>query len=157
MYATVANDGERIPPTLIEGFINADGSFASSVQPNPVEVISPKAAKIVREMMETVVSDEGTAPMASITGYRIGGKTGTAQVVDPECRCYSTDVIASFIGMAPAEDPEIVVAIAIHHPKNGRYGGRLAGPVFKEVAQYALQDRNIPPSEGTPPKLAVEW
>jgi cell division protein FtsI (penicillin-binding protein 3) len=157
MYATVANDGKRIPPTLIEGFINADGSFASSVQPNPVEVISPKAAKIVREMMETVVSDEGTAPMASITGYRIGGKTGTAQVVDPECRCYSTDVIASFIGMAPAEDPEIVVAIAIHHPKNGRYGGRLAGPVFKEVAQYALQDRNIPPSEGIPPKLAVEW
>lgn len=157
MYATVANDGKRIPPMLIEGFINPDGSLQTQAPLQPVEVISPRAAKIVREMMETVVSDEGTAPMASITGYRIGGKTGTAQVVDPECRCYSTDVIASFIGMAPAEDPEIVVAIAIHHPKNGRYGGRLAGPVFKEVAQYALQDRNIAPSEGMAPKLAVEW
>jgi cell division protein FtsI (penicillin-binding protein 3) len=157
MYATVANDGKRIPPSLIEGFINADGSFDAMVQPDAVEVISPSAARTVREMMETVVSDEGTAPMASISGYRVGGKTGTAQVADPACRCYSKDVIASFIGMAPAEAPEIVVAIAIHHPKNGRWGGTLAGPVFKEVAQYALQERNIAPSEGLPPKLAVEW
>ena len=59
--------------------------------------------------------------------------------------------------MAPAEDPEIVVAISIHHPKNGRWGGRLAGPVFKEVAQYALQERNIAPSEGAMKKLPVEW
>lgn len=157
MYATVANDGKRIPPSLVEGFIQEDGTFTHAPAPTPVEVISPSSAQIVREMMETVVSAEGTAPMASIPGYRVGGKTGTAQVVDPECRCYSTEVIASFIGMAPAEDPEIVVAIAIHHPKNGRWGGRLAGPVFKQVAQYALQDRNLPPSEGTPPQLPVEW
>lgn len=157
MYATVANDGKRIPPSFIEGFIQEDGVFQPAEARVPVEVISPRSAQIVREMMETVVSDEGTAPMASLTGYRVGGKTGTAQVVDPECRCYSTEVIASFIGMAPAEDPEIVVAIAIHHPKNGRWGGRLAGPVFKEVAQFALQDRNIAPSEGTPAKLPVSW
>ncbi|MGA1677941.1 MAG: peptidoglycan D,D-transpeptidase FtsI family protein, partial [Candidatus Nanopelagicales bacterium] len=131
MYATVANDGKRIPPTLIEGFIQNDGSFKALEAKEPIEVITPNSAKIVREMMETVVSDEGTAPMASIAGYRVGGKTGTAQVVDPECKCYSDNVIASFIGMAPAEDPEIVVAISIHHPKNGRWGGRLAGPVFK--------------------------
>ena len=157
MYATVANDGKRIPPTLIEGFIQNDGSFKALEAKEPIEVITPNSAKIVREMMETVVSDEGTAPMASIAGYRVGGKTGTAQVVDPECKCYSDDVIASFIGMAPAEDPEIVVAISIHHPKNGRWGGRLAGPVFKEVAQYALQERNIAPSEGAMKKLPVEW
>ena len=157
MYATVANDGKRIPPSLIEGFIQTDGSFKASEANEPIEVITPNSAKIVREMMETVVSDEGTAPMASIAGYRVGGKTGTAQVVDPECRCYSDNVIASFIGMAPAEDPEIVVAISIHHPKNGRWGGRLAGPVFKEVAQYALQERNIAPSEGAMKKLPVEW
>ncbi|MGA1449901.1 MAG: peptidoglycan D,D-transpeptidase FtsI family protein [Candidatus Nanopelagicales bacterium] len=157
MYATVANDGKRIPPTLIEGFIQNDGSFKALEAKEPIEVITPNSAKIVREMMETVVSDEGTAPMASIAGYRVGGKTGTAQVVDPECKCYSDNVIASFIGMAPAEDPEIVVAISIHHPKNGRWGGRLAGPVFKEVAQYALQERNIAPSEGAMKKLPVEW
>lgn len=157
MYATVANDGKRIPPTLIEGFIQTDGSFKAAEPKEAIEVISPQSAQIVREMMETVVSDEGTAPMASISGYRVGGKTGTAQVVDPECKCYSDDVIASFIGMTPAENPEIVVAISIHHPKNGRWGGRLAGPVFKEVAQYALQDRNIAPSEGAMKKLPVEW
>lgn len=157
MYATIANDGKRIPPSLIEGFIQADGSFSAAPSKEAIEVITPQSAKIVREMMETVVSDEGTAPMASIAGYRVGGKTGTAQVVDPECRCYSGEVIASFIGLAPVDDPEIVVAIAIHHPKNGRWGGRLAGPVFKEVAQYALQDRSIAPSEGTMTNLPVEW
>ena len=56
-------------------------------------------------MMEIVVSDEGTAPLAGIPGYRVAGKTGTAQVVDPNCKCYSKEVIASFIGMAPAENP----------------------------------------------------
>lgn len=157
MYATVANDGKRIPPTVIEGFIQTDGSFKALEAKKPIEVITKNSSKIVREMMETVVSDEGTAPMASIAGYRVGGKTGTAQVVDPECKCYSDKVIASFIGMAPAEDPEIVVAISIHHPQNGRWGGRLAGPVFKEVAQYALQERNIAPSEGAMKKLPVEW
>jgi len=157
MYATIANDGVRINPSLIEGYVMPNGEYQPAAQPERTEVISVAAAKTLREMMETVVSDEGTAPLAEIPGYRVAGKTGTAQVVDPACKCYSRDVIASFIGMAPAEDPEIVVAVAIHHPRNGRWGGLLAGPVFKEVAQYSLQQLNIPPSNGKPTGYPVEW
>jgi cell division protein FtsI (penicillin-binding protein 3) len=157
MYATIANDGVRINPSLIEGYVMPNGQYQAAAEPERTEVISVAAAKTLREMMETVVSDEGTAPLAGIPGYRVAGKTGTSQVVDPNCKCYSRDVIASFIGMAPAEDPEIVVAVAIHHPRNGRYGGMLAGPVFKEVAQYSLQQLNIPPSNGKPTGYPVEW
>jgi cell division protein FtsI (penicillin-binding protein 3) len=157
MYATIANDGVRINPSLIEGYVMPNGQYQAAAEPERTEVISVAAAKTLREMMETVVSDEGTAPVAAIPGYRVAGKTGTSQVVDPNCKCYSRDVIASFIGMAPAEDPEIVVAVAIHHPQNGRYGGMLAGPVFKEVAQYSLQQLNIPPSNGKPTGYPVEW
>jgi cell division protein FtsI (penicillin-binding protein 3) len=134
-----------------------NGEYQPAAEPDRTEVISENAAKTLIEMMETVVSDEGTAPLASIPGYRVAGKTGTAQVVDPACKCYSRDVIASFIGIAPAENPEIVVAVAIHHPKNGRYGGLLAGPVFKQVAQYSLQKMNVPPSVGKPKGYSVEW
>lgn len=157
MYATIANDGVRINPSLIEGYVMPNGQYQAAAEPERTEVISVAAAKTLREMMETVVSDEGTAPLAGIPGYRVAGKTGTSQVVDPNCKCYSRDVIASFIGMAPAENPEIVVAVAIHHPQNGRYGGMLAGPVFKEVAQYSLQQLNIPPSNGKPTGYPVEW
>lgn len=157
MYATVANDGVRINPSLIEGYVMPNGIYQPAAEGEKTQVISAESARVLREMMETVVSDEGTAPLAGIPGYRVAGKTGTAQVVDPECKCYSRDVIASFIGMAPAENPEIVVAVAIHKPNNGRYGGMLAGPVFKEVAQYSLQQLNIPPSTGKPTGYPVEW
>jgi cell division protein FtsI (penicillin-binding protein 3) len=157
MYATVANDGVRINPSLIEGYVMPNGIYQPAAESEKTQVISAQSAKVLREMMETVVSDEGTAPLAGIPGYRVAGKTGTAQLVDPACKCYSRDVIASFIGMAPAENPEIVVAVAIHKPNNGRYGGMLAGPVFKEVAQYSLKQLNIPPSTGKPTGYPVEW
>jgi len=157
MYATIANDGIRINPSLIEGYLMPNGQYQDAALSEKTEVISPRAAQTLREMMEIVVSDEGTAPLAGIPGYRVAGKTGTAQVVDPNCKCYSKEVIASFIGMAPAENPEIVVAVSVHNPKNGRYGGQLAGPVFKEVAQYALQQLNVPPSVGKPTGFPVQW
>jgi cell division protein FtsI (penicillin-binding protein 3) len=92
--------------------------------------------------------------MAAIDGYRVGGKTGTAQKYDETCRCYS-GVIASFIGMAPADDPKLVVAVTIVNPRAGRYGGELGGPVFKRVMTYALQARQVPPT-GTPaPRLPL--
>ena len=157
MYATIANDGVRMNPSLIEGYVMPNGEYQTSAPTTRTEVISVAAAKTLREMMEIVVSDEGTAPLAEIPGYRVAGKTGTAEVVDPICKCYSNEVIASFIGMAPAENPEIVVAVAIHKPRNGRWGGSLAGPVFKEVAQYSLKQLNIPPSNGKPTGYPVEW
>lgn len=138
VFATIANDGVRVAPSLV----------MSDVAPTGEQVISPTTARQVREMLETVIADGGTAPMAGIPGYRVGGKTGTAQVIDPQCGCYDGDTIGSFIGMAPIEAPELVVAVTIVRPSVQQFGGELAGPVFKEVMTYALQARQVAPLPG---------
>ena len=137
VFATIANDGVRMPARII-----ADPAVPSG---EGMRVVSERTAKTIREMLERVVADGGTAPMAGIPGYRVGGKTGTAQVIDPECGCYNGDTIGSFIGMAPIEDPELVIAVTIVKPKVTQMGGELAGPVFREVMTYALQAQRVAP------------
>jgi cell division protein FtsI (penicillin-binding protein 3) len=137
VFATIANDGVRVPPRVI---------VDSTVPPAQGErVVGERTARTVREMLERVVAVGGTAPMAGIPGYRVGGKTGTAQVIDPECRCYNGDTVGSFIGMAPIDSPELVVAVTIVKPKVTQMGGELAGPIFREVMTYALQARRVAP------------
>ena len=137
VFSTIANDGVRMPARIV-----ADASIPTA---EGERVISERTAKQIREMLERVVADDGTAPMAGIPGYRVGGKTGTAQVIDPECGCYNGETIGSFIGMAPIEDPEIVIAVTIVKPKVTQMGGELAGPVFREVMTYALQAQRVAP------------
>ena len=107
-------------------------------------------------MMESVVSDEGTAASASIPGYRVAGKTGTAQNVDRSCGCYK-GYVASFIGMAPADAPRLVVAVNLTNPRNGHYGGVLGSPVFKRVMTFGLQQLRVPPTGTTRPLLKTSW
>ena len=99
-------------------------------------------------MMENVVSKNGTAPSASIAGYRVAGKTGTAQRYNTACKCYS-GYTASFIGFAPADQPKYVVSVTIQDPKGMHYGGVLAGPVFKKVMGFVLQNQRISPTTET--------
>ena len=108
----------------------------------------------VRQMLESVVGEEGTAPMAQIAGYRVAGKTGTAQRVDDTCHCYR-GYTASFIGMAPADHPRLVVSVTLQRPVHGHFGGRLAGPVFRDVMAFALQTLRIPPTGTKPPRLPL--
>jgi len=96
-------------------------------------------------MLEAVTSNEGTAPEARIDGFRVAGKTGTSQRVDPTCGCYR-GYTASFVGMAPADNPQLVVAVVLQDPQNGHFGGTLAAPVFHDVMAFALQARQIPPT-----------
>ncbi len=106
-------------------------------------------------MLESVVSDEGTAPMAEIPGYRVAGKTGTANRVDPTCGCYR-GYTASFIGFAPADAPRLVVSVTLQNPTGGvHFGGALGGPVFKQVMSFALQTFDVPPTGTLPPKLQL--
>lgn len=139
IFATVANDGVRVPPSLV----------MSEEEPSGVRVISEDTARHIRQMLATVVDHGGTAPMAGIPGYAVGGKTGTAQVIDPECRCYNGDTIGSFIGMAPIDAPELVVGVTIVRPTVQQFGGELAGPVFRDVMSYALQARQVAPIPGS--------
>ena len=156
VFQTIANGGLRVPPTLVASTTNADGSVTQTPPTTPVRVISPATATTLSQMLEFVVSDNGTAVKATIPGYRVAGKTGTADRVGANGK-YS-GYTASFIGFAPADKPEFVVAVILQDPIRGYYGGSTAAPVFKDVMTYALQESAIPPTGTAPPvmKLKVE-
>ena len=108
-------------------------------------MVSATTATQLRLMMESVVSANGTAPEAAIPGYRVAGKTGTAQRVDGTCHCYR-GYTASFIGFAPADKPRYVINVTIQGPQGLHWGGTLGGPVFKKVMSFVLQSRHVPPT-----------
>jgi cell division protein FtsI (penicillin-binding protein 3) len=145
IFATIANDGIRVSPTVLAGTSDSDGHFTPSANRESVRVISATTAAEMRLMMESVVSANGTAPEAAIPGYRVAGKTGTAQRVDDKCHCYR-GYTASFIGFAPADQPRYVVSVTIQGPQGSHFGGTLGGPVFKKVMSFALQSRHIAPT-----------
>ncbi len=154
VFATIANDGVRISPSLVASYTKPDGTVVRAAPGARSRVVSTATARTVRTMLESVVSDQGTAPMAAIPGYRVAGKTGTAQNVDPACGCYR-GYVASFIGLAPADKPRLVVAVSLNNPRNGHYGGVLGAPVFTKVMSYALQAMRIPPTGTVAPRLPV--
>ena len=150
VFQTVANDGVRMPPSLVAGSENPDGSCTRRPAPKGVRVVSPAVAKQVREMLEGVVGKDGTAPEAEIPGYRVAGKTGTADRYDDKTGRYSGKT-ASFIGFAPADKPALVVGVTLQRPVKSYFGGVVAGPVFHDVMTYALQELKIPPTGATTP------
>ena len=113
--------------------------------------------RLTRELarLSRVVGKEGTAPEAKIPGYRVAGKTGTADRYDARVGGYSGKT-ASFIGFAPADDPQIVVAVTLQRPIKGYFGGAVAGPVFRDVMTYALQELRIPPTGTKAPVVRVK-
>jgi cell division protein FtsI (penicillin-binding protein 3) len=145
VFATIANDGVRVTPTVIAGTTDTSGKFTASSVGKSERVISESTAQTMRQMMEGVVSANGTAPSAAIPGYRVAGKTGTAMRIDPACGCYS-GYTASFIGFAPADKPKYVISVTIQDPKGAHYGGSLGGPVFKEVMTFVLQSEHVAPT-----------
>jgi len=143
IFATIANDGVRVEPTVIAGTLDAQGHYTPAKTRKSTRVISAETAQTMRLMMESVVSANGTAPSAAIPGYRIAGKTGTAQrSVNGRYSGYT----ASFIGFAPADKPRYVISVTIQAPQGMHWGGVLGGPVFKEVMSYVLEAKHIPPT-----------
>jgi cell division protein FtsI (penicillin-binding protein 3) len=145
IFATIANDGIRVSPTVIAGTSDSDGHFSPSANRDGIRVISSTTAAELRLMLESVVSVNGTAPEAAIPGYRVAGKTGTAQRVDESCHCYR-GYTASFIGFAPADKPRYVISVTIQGPQGMHWGGTLGGPVFKKVMSFVLQARHVSPT-----------
>ena len=145
VFATIANNGVRVSPTVIAGTSDASGHFTPAANRTSTRVISEDTAVKLRIMMESVVSSHGTAPSAAIPGYRVAGKTGTANRYDQNTGRYS-GYTASFIGFAPADAPRYVISVTLQEPKNGHYGGSLGGPVFKKVMTFVLQSENVAPT-----------
>ena len=145
VFATIANNGVRVSPTVIAGTSDASGHFTPAGNRSTTRVVSEDTAVKLRIMMESVVTANGTAPSAAIPGYRVAGKTGTAMRYEDKTGRYS-GYTASFIGFAPADAPRYVISVTIQDPKNGHYGGALGGPVFKKVITFVLQSKHVAPT-----------
>lgn len=153
VFATIANGGVRMPAHVIKPATAPDGTAVPADAPVGTQVISPETAATVLKMMESAV-DEGTGSNAAIPGYRVAGKTGTAQAWGLGGR---TGITASFIGVAPADNPRIAVSVVMNNPRTSTYGGTVAAPVFSEVAGYALQMLKVPPSGSVPDLFPVTY
>jgi cell division protein FtsI (penicillin-binding protein 3) len=133
-YSVFARDGELIPLTMVRSDSPAVG----------VQVVRPEVATAVRKMLEMAAGPQGTAPLAQISGYRVGGKTGTAH--KQENGAYLNKYIASFVGFAPVSNPRIIVAVMVDEPSAGKYyGGQVAAPVFARITGETLRALRIPP------------
>ena len=155
-YGALANDGVLMKPYLVSKVVDSDGVVLLENKPVAVRrAVSMKAARSVVSMLESVVEPGGTAPRARMDEYRVAGKTGTAQKVDPIARGYSDKRIASFVGIVPAEDPRAVILIVIDEPKTDVYGGLVAAPAFKEIALQAMPHLGAPVSREAPPAKVV--
>lgn len=152
VYATIANNGVFIEPYLVKEIIRPDGTRIET-HPRTRLVLSPETAAEMRRMLGRVIStDKGTGRRGRMVEYTAGGKTGTSQKFDVELGAYSNATTASFIGMAPLNNPRVVVAVVLDSP-NGEledgtslsFGGSAAAPVFAEVARDALNQLGVAP------------
>ncbi|NEA36802.1 penicillin-binding protein 2 [Streptomyces sp. SID13031] len=152
----VANGGVYVPPKLVKNYVDSNGNEI----PNPAgpsrRVVSETAAKEVTTMMESVTADGGSALQAAIAGYRVAGKTGTAQETGEGCEGYCKWA-TSFAGFAPADNPRFVTYVVLQNPTNGRGGGFQGGPVFRDVMSYALQKYAVPPTGAKAPNVPLTW
>lgn len=152
MYQAIANDGVRIPPRIVSATVGRDGTRTEIPQPEGVQVVSPETARTVRDMFRSVTQNDtgdqrGTGVQAGIEGYQVSGKTGTAQQVDPNCKCYSNSSYwITFAGIAPADDPRYVIGIMLDAPTRSAdgSGGQSAAPLFHSIASWMLQRDAVP-------------
>lgn len=161
MYQAIANDGLRVEPRVVKAKVNPDGTVVPEPAPKTVQVVSPQAAKTVRDMMRAVVQNgkgqqRGTAPTAGLEGYQVSGKTGTGQQVDPQTKAYSNHLYnITFAGILPADKPRFVIGLRLDAPDTTLPEGHSAGPLFHTLAAYLTQRFQIPLSDGPAPEVPL--
>ncbi|MBC2638552.1 MULTISPECIES: penicillin-binding protein 2 [unclassified Rhodococcus (in: high G+C Gram-positive bacteria)] len=164
MYQAIANDGVRIPPRIVKATVDASGNRTETEKPEEVTVVSPQTASTVRDMFRSVTQNDtgnqrGTGVQAAVEGYQISGKTGTAQQVDPACKCYSnSNYWITFAGIAPADNPRYVVGIMLNAPTRSAdgSGGQSAAPLFHNIASWMLQRDSVPMSPDPGRRLVLQ-
>ena len=156
VYATIANNGVRVQPSIVAGATNSAGQFVPSPAAPKRRVIQAKTAHELIPVLEQVPmwDAKGGVPWGEIAGYQIAAKTGTAQEANAKgCLC---NYGASYIGMAPANNPQVVVAVNVQDPKGSAYfGDEVAGPIFYQVMRAALQTLKIPPNYAKRPHVRL--
>ena len=157
----IANGGVLMRPMLVKQLQDSDGHIVQKYEPQAVRrVISEDTAKEMVEALKTVVSKDGTAPLASLANYVVAGKTGTAEkTVEGHVGYVEGKYVVSFIGFFPADNPQICISIVMDSPKEGgrAFGGALCGPVFHNVAERCASYLNIPADENlqNPPRQII--
>src|SRR5438105_1841358 len=156
-YSVLANGGTLVKPHLLRELRAPDGSVLFQAKPETRRALNPETTAAMRGMFEGVTL-HGTAKKAQLEGYTAAGKTGTAQKVDPKTHAYSaTKFIGSFVGFAPVNNPAIVIIVVIDEPQGSIYGGDVAAPVFREIAEQVLPEMNVTPDtelKSAPPLIA---
>ncbi|HND12941.1 MAG TPA: penicillin-binding transpeptidase domain-containing protein [Pseudomonadota bacterium] len=160
--AAIANGGILYRPHVVSKVVSATGQSVLESHPEGKRVMSPRTASLLRQMLRAVMEKKGTGDKLDIPGYPVAGKTGTAQKVDPNTRRYSPEYWASsFVGFAPYDDPRILLYVMVDEPREGHYGGEVAGPIFVKVASAVLPYLGVPPQNSptvvttTPPSRAL--
>ncbi|PKN61593.1 MAG: penicillin-binding protein [Deltaproteobacteria bacterium HGW-Deltaproteobacteria-15] len=145
--SAIANQGLLMKPYIVKAVKDQQGRVVKEFKPRlERRVISPEAAQNAARILETVVSDKGTAKLAAIGGYRVAGKTGTSQKVDPRTRAYSRRAhMAVFVGFVPSDDPRLAMVVVVDEPGGIPYGGVVAAPIFKQVGAWTLNHLRINP------------
>ncbi len=155
--AALANNGRLLEPVLVKRVSDGTGVTLSEAAPHVRrDAIPPGVAQLMAEMLVSVTEGEGTGVEAAIPGFKVAGKTGTAQKIDPATHRYSdTHYIASFTGFVPAEKPRLVIAVVLDDAMGGVHaGGSVAGPVFRRVGEMALRYLGVTPRGSSPMKLS---
>ena len=153
MVSVIGNGGVRVPVHIVDNVTDSDGTEHPTVVGDSVQVISPESADTMLDMMQAVTDPNSTGWRAAVPGYNIAGKTGTAQVPDEDGNL--TRRVGTFVGLVPAEDPQIAIAVAVYNAPGAGYGGEVAAPVFKDVTTFAVRQLGIPPS--TEPLVRLQW
>jgi len=152
--AAVGNGGWLMKPYVVSEIRNGQGEVVAQMGPQVRRrPISAETAQVLSGILEGVVS-HGTGGKAALPGFRVAGKTGTAQKIDPQTGRYSpTLFVASFVGYLPAEDPRLAILVVVDEPRTEQWGGTIAAPVFRRVAEQALPYLGV--SSKTPLRLAL--
>ena len=150
-YAAIANGGFLMRPYVTRRVVSPRGEVLLENRPHVVRrVISEENSKLLAAMLRDVTNEGGTGTMANIEGFEVAGKTGTAQKADTVHGGYSKKRVASFVGFVPANDPRLVALVLIDEPEAQVYGGVVAAPAFRNIAQGALRRLAVAPEKATP-------
>ena len=144
--SAIANGGVLMKPLLVKAIVDRHGQTVKQFEPEPVRrVISSQTASTMRKILRSVITEGGTGVNAALTGYSACGKTGTAQKIDKSGTYAKGKYLSSFLGFAPADQPELAILVVVDEPKKKDYGGIVAAPAFRRIALDTLNYLNIPP------------
>ena len=147
--AALANDGLMMRPRIVQAVTDPNGRPIRTIEPEALhQVISVGTAHTVRRIMRSVITEGGTGVEADLDGYNVGGKTGTAQKIEPNGRYAHNKYVASFVGFAPTEQPALAALVVVDEPQTNYYGGLVAAPAFKRIVKETLSYLNIAPVDG---------